>query len=301
MPYAFHRLPLVASVFLVASLFAAPACAQAPISPEWTTARYSYANLSPDGRFLAIAVPQDGGDRVAVIDLSNGTQPVSYPFEDGIVNGLLWRGNDTPIVQLYGRFTAQPITVGVAYITHPKTTDRPTVVTFRGPTTDAGIRSYSDYGWGSTNDVVDLMPDEEDFFYMAAIVYRSPNTFYTAGVSGGRVAVRDLLRVDEETGVSTTAVPGNEDTAQWFLDGGGNVVARVDLLPSGAQIIPLPDGDRRQWRERPPNARSFARRKRSSHPLQPRIECRCSARRSHDGSNGATALFRTKLFGIDLG
>ena len=222
------------------------AVAQTPIGTDAVTPRYSEANLSPDGRYLAIAIPQDGGDRVAVIDLeTEGAQPVAYPLERGIVQEIYWRGNDAIVIPVYGRYTIYPTPLSVAYLAYPTTRERPIQITYRHTARDAGVTTTSTWSFSSLSDVVDLTPQEEDFFYMAGMVRRSPTGWYTFATSPAEIWARDLLRVDAETGVSTLAMLGNEDTAQWFTDGAGDVLARVDLLPSGAQVIRTPDGGER--------------------------------------------------------
>jgi dipeptidyl aminopeptidase/acylaminoacyl peptidase len=245
MTVTLNRFSVITLFVFLAAMLSLPALGQTPIAADSLTPRYSVANLSPDGRYLALATPRDGGDHVVVIDLENQqAQPVGYPLERGIVNNILWRGNDAIIIQVYGRYSIYPCPLSVAYLAHTKSGERPIQITFRPPASDAGVSTTTGPTWSSLSDVIDLMPEEEDFFYMAGMVNRSPTGWYTFGVSPDNIWARDLLRVDTETGVSSLAMLGTQDTAQWFADGAGNILARLDLLPSGAQTVRVPDGDR---------------------------------------------------------
>jgi hypothetical protein len=96
-----QRSILIVSLLILIGV-AAPTLAQEPISAEAVNPRYGVASLSPDGQFLALALPTDGGDRVTVIDIGNtANRPVSYPIENAIVTDVIWRGNDALIIRVY--------------------------------------------------------------------------------------------------------------------------------------------------------------------------------------------------------
>lgn len=240
---SYCRFRILAFLLLSALTVSNSASAQTPIGVESIVPRYSHANLSPDGRYLAIATPKDGGDSVSVIDLENpGSGSVAYPIERAIVEGLLWRGNDALIIRVYGRFSIYPIALDIAYLAYPKSGEPPMQITFRA---NADFRQ-SIYGttvsFSGLSDVADLMPDTETHFYMAALNLRPPGGYNLFGGTTADIWARDLLRVDAETSVATISTMVNEYTAQWYLDGNGNILARVDVLPGGSQVVRIPAG-----------------------------------------------------------
>ena len=169
-----QRSILIVSLLILMGV-AAPTLAQEPISAEAVNPRYGVASLSPDGQFLALALPTDGGDRVTVIDIGNtANRPVSYPIENAIVTDVIWRGNDALIIRVYGRFTVQISTLDLAYLAFPKTTEPPKQIRYQ-PQTSARISPGGAYSYAGLSEVVDLAPDNESNFYMQAYVRRPPN------------------------------------------------------------------------------------------------------------------------------
>ena len=236
-----QRLFIAASLFLLIGIVS-PTLAQTPISADAVNPRYSVASLSPDGQFLALAMPEDGGDRVTVIDISNtANRPISYPIENAIVTDVIWRGNDALIIRVVGRFTIQITILDLAYLAFPKTTEPPKQITYR-PQTSARI-SPGTYSYAGLSEVVDLAPDNESNFYMQAYIRRPPNGIHIFAESTADIWAKDLLRVEMPEGVSTIESLASRNTGEWIMDGSGNVVARIEVLPSGTQEIMLPRGD----------------------------------------------------------
>ena len=199
---------------------------------------YSQAALSDDGSHVALAIPEDGGDRVLTMSFTDPNDRKAYKFEDAIVSDLQWHGDEVLIIQAWGRFAAVPQTAARSFIAYPMSNDTPRLIEYIPPVAGSDDGSVS-FVW-SLYQVVDLVP-QEDHFLMAAYVNRQPG-MQRFGSSIPNIWGYDLLRTFPESAQARALQQGTEYTGQWITDGSGNLVARVEVLVSGRQVIQVPDG-----------------------------------------------------------
>jgi dipeptidyl aminopeptidase/acylaminoacyl peptidase len=217
--------------------------------------QYSDVSLSPDGNRVALAVSDDAGDHLTTFSLTDRNERRNYFMPRLIVTGVDWLNDDAVFAMTYGNYLPHfednfdhnvvtdidwyglinPLVGYYSYIFHPATNDGPRIVGGRN-------RPLANYG------IVDFVPNEDGHFLVSRASrgiderrwgYSTNNEQDNEGRAMERVVIRTSLPVLSEL--------GTQHTAKWFTDGRGNIVARVELLESGTQVVLAPEG--RKYRE----------------------------------------------------
>ena len=206
----------VLSAAFLASFFLALSSPGAPAAPPTVEAfgdlpHAEHAWLSPDGKQLAVLRPYDGRKKVAFYDLTKtDAEPQVVGMQGAIAGSVYWKSNDTAIVI----FHANVVPKG----THdPHASSRAIAVntTKRMSTLMMYNAPYFKANFGGGN-IVDMDADDPDHVYMEEVDKRDVNF------------VLDLYSVQVSTGVATMIQHGEADTIEFYTDGYGHVIGRLD-------------------------------------------------------------------------
>ncbi|HEX4159304.1 MAG TPA: alpha/beta fold hydrolase [Rhizomicrobium sp.] len=169
------------------------------------------AQISPDGKHLAIIKPIDGREKVVFIDL---TKPDAKPYIVGMDGGLagevFWKSNDRAICifqatlgyKFYKGFDAYSRALGVTLSTQTAVLLMNNAPWFR-----------RNFGGGH---IVDFAPGDPDHVYMDEFD------------KWDREFTLDLYKVDLTTGQAERAFRGTRDTVRYVMDGNDHILARID-------------------------------------------------------------------------
>lgn len=215
-----------------------PAYGQAELEDFLDTPEVTRPVLSPNGRYLAFMVHTDhaeNGDVLVIRDLdspdnSNVSQTgfgrlpiinIGWASDDRVLVTLLRRG----LVRVRGVPVDVPSIRTVSY--DRRDMSSPTVLFEEERRVFDNL--YNAYG----NELVNILPEDPEHILMAA--YRGDSL--------------DLWRVNTETGAADVIEDGNSHTRQWYTNGDGVAVMRVDVNYRGrrVEVFTRQPGERR-WR-----------------------------------------------------
>jgi dipeptidyl aminopeptidase/acylaminoacyl peptidase len=229
------RETVVASLFLLLPIPAAFGQSLPPVEAFAQLPSLSEPRLSPDGQHFAAIQMLDGKPAVAIypVDGPPGAKPSVVPSEgDWLIRGIKWAKNDRLVV-----FLGQ--NKKVYWDKSNKLQSWGRAVTIGTDANDAAILFKDNpslsFNYGASR-IVDLDVADPDNIFMPIWSYsnmRSPSDEAFASKSPAEDADDDLFRYDlyqvnVRTGASERAATGGHDTADWFLDGSGHVIARID-------------------------------------------------------------------------
>ncbi|HWA91943.1 MAG TPA: S9 family peptidase [Rhizomicrobium sp.] len=214
-----------------AALFASQAAANPPASAFGNLPSMSDPALSPDGKHFAVMQSVEGRPVAVIYTVNAGPEdkPAVVGSREWIVDGLAWAKNDRLIV-----FIKINKRIGdEANLIHSWL--RAMSVDAKGGHAVMLMKDNINLN-ANTNAarIVDMDLDDPDRVYMQIFVYsdlRSPADEATDSKLGrqDRNMFRDdLYRVDVRTGAEERVASGTHDTHDWFLDGHGGIVARLN-------------------------------------------------------------------------
>jgi dipeptidyl aminopeptidase/acylaminoacyl peptidase len=189
------------------------------------------AQISPDGKHLAIIKPVDGHEKVVFIDLTNpGAKPYIVGMDGGVAGEVFWKSNDRAICVFHA-------TLRHKFYREIDPWRRAISVTLSNQTAALLMNSapwfYRNFDEG---DIVDFEPNDPDHVYMDEYD------------RWDREVTRDLYKVDVKTGAADRVFRGTRDTIRYVMDGNGNMIARIDqgddlvdhVLAGGTEIYNYP-------------------------------------------------------------
>ncbi|HEX4294759.1 MAG TPA: S9 family peptidase [Rhizomicrobium sp.] len=202
--------PLIALALLPFLPASAPA-APPPVEAFGDLPHAERAWLSPDGKQLAVLRPYDGRKKVAFYDLTKtGAEPQVVGMQGAIAGSVHWKSNDTAIVVFHANIvpkgTHDPHASSRAIAVNT-TKHMSTLMMYNAPYFKAN------YGGGS---IVDMDADDPDHVYMEEVDKRDIEF------------VLDLYSVQVSTGVATMVLHGQPNTIEFYTDGYGHVIGRLD-------------------------------------------------------------------------
>jgi dipeptidyl aminopeptidase/acylaminoacyl peptidase len=212
------NLRAVGTVVLVfcGALFAAPSIAQTHPAAEifGQLPSVSEPSLSPDGMHLATIQSYQGRPVALIYDLSvplGSKPPVVIPYTDGFICDVNWANNQRLLITI----TMNEAVLGDNVNTWARTVSidaegKDPVVLFR----DSASKDFN----YSASAIADYDLDDADHVFM-------PLWFVDTFDGTARYSV---YKVDVNTGHSNLDVHGGSKTQAFYMDGHGNVVARVD-------------------------------------------------------------------------
>jgi len=219
-----------------------------PVEAFGSIPALSDVELSPDGGHLAVIQEFDGKPAAVIYDMKNPGQPAVFPSAEGIVQGLQWAKNDRLLV-----FLGKNMRTGLDPGNHVMAWGRTMAVTADGSQQVElfkGNIALQDNV--STTTVTDLALDDPTHIYMPLAVFDEIRAESDAA-SNRFDADKNyfhyhLYKVDLSTGHGERTAEGSVDTIEWFTDGHGKVIARLDetLQPLTDHIELFDNGD---WKE----------------------------------------------------
>lgn len=192
----------------------APAIIPPPVEAFGSLPGAEYAQLSPDGKHLAIIKPVDGVEKVVFVDL---TKPDAKPYIVGMQGGLAgevwWKSGDRAICVFHAN-------LNYTYYRDVDSYSRALGVTLSTQTAVllmANAPNFKlNYNEGTITDIDANDPD---------------HVFMTETDRWDRQLTRDLYKVDLATGNADRVLGGDRNTVGFAMDGYGHVVAQVEQDP----------------------------------------------------------------------
>ncbi len=212
-----------AAFFFIIAIHAQTSPTRLPVEVFGQLPQIRQPALSPDGKHLA-TIQAYKGRPVAVIRTLDpaGVEPVIIPYDNGYIVDVQWANNNRLLVtintnaQVWGDSQVNPWyrTASIDATGHNP------VIMFSDKRDARAINR-------STDGVVDVDLDDPDNVYMA--LWASANNSDADASIGAAGNVRNsLFLVNTDTGHSQRAFLGGDQTAEWFMDGHGHPVARID-------------------------------------------------------------------------
>jgi dipeptidyl aminopeptidase/acylaminoacyl peptidase len=169
------------------------------------------AQISPDGKHLAIIKPIDGREKVVFSDLTNpDAKPYIVGMEGGLAGEVFWKTNDRAICVFHA-------TLGYKFQKGFTPYSRALGVTLSNQTAALLMNNAP---WFRRNfngaDIVDFAPGDPDHVYMDEVD------------GWDREVTLDLYKVDLSTGEAEQVFRGTRDTIRYVMDGNGHIIARID-------------------------------------------------------------------------
>jgi dipeptidyl aminopeptidase/acylaminoacyl peptidase len=228
---------------------------QDPAALFGANAGYGDASLSPGGKYLAMVLPVDEGDKLAVLRMDSAdNRPVVLGFPGLVVHAVDWDAEERIVARVHRKKNDKTPS---AYWENALW-----AISFAPDGSQrVELRQHND-NWAITNvndRIDDLALDDPGNIYMPGYAYRRQ-----MGVLGTAGAYEyHLFRVSLENGAGTRIQSGTERTARWIMDGHGHVVARIDTTNEwrGDDIFAASGDDFRhiaKLNDRPDNRGSIA-------------------------------------------
>jgi dipeptidyl aminopeptidase/acylaminoacyl peptidase len=199
-----------------------------PVEAFGSIPAISDVELSPDGTHLAAIQELDGRPAAVIYNMAKPGDPVVFASTDSLVEGIKWAKNDRLLV-----FLGKNQRTGFDLGNHVNRWGRTMSISADGSQQvelfKGNVSLQNNY---SATRVADLALDDPTHIYMPLFVYdnikaedaQASNRFD----EDKRYFREDLFRVDLTTGHGETVTTGTTDTIEWYMDGHGNVVARLD-------------------------------------------------------------------------
>lgn len=170
-----------------------------------------YAQLSPDGKHLAIIKPVNGVEKVVFVDLTKpDTKPYVVGMQGGLAGEVYWKSNDRAICVFHAN-------LNYTYHRRVSSWSRAVSVTLSNQTAVllmANAPTFrANYDEGS---ITDIDANDPDHVFMAEVDLWD------------RAYTLDLYKVDLATGSADRVYGGDSNTVGFAMDGHGHVVARIE-------------------------------------------------------------------------
>jgi dipeptidyl aminopeptidase/acylaminoacyl peptidase len=211
------------------------------------------AQLSPDGLHFAAIQSYEGKRAVTIYQVGGplDAKPIEIPSGDWLIDGIKWAKNDRLVVTLaqnkrYWWDASNKVQNWMRAISVAADGSNVAALLKDNPSLNLNYRAAN---------IVDLDIGDADHIFMPLWVYsdfRSPDELALAGKRGDddqrEEFTNDLFEVNVRTGEGVRVTGGGHDTGEWYLDGHGGIVARVDETerPLRDHLMLYHDGD---WRE----------------------------------------------------
>jgi dipeptidyl aminopeptidase/acylaminoacyl peptidase len=217
---------------LAAVLLATRAVAQdralPPVEAFGSLPAISQVQLSPDGQHIAALQAFDGRPVAIIYSIGNGEKPVVVSSKDWIVQGLQWAKNDRLLL-----FLGKNEKVGWDSKRLMRSWGRTLSVS---PDGESQVVLFGDNlslnNNTITTDVADLDLDDPNTIFMPLSTYdqvavddAERDRSYDEDANYFR---ENIYSVDVRTGHSTRVENGTLDTVEWYLDGHGKIIGRLD-------------------------------------------------------------------------
>jgi dipeptidyl aminopeptidase/acylaminoacyl peptidase len=211
---------------LIASAWVSCACAAPTAAQFGALPAISHVHLSPDGQYFSAIEPVDGRPTVVVFKIGDpNTKPIIFADPGSFAVDSRWVNNDRLICFVYGNVHDLGESDLSRY--HRRTRSIAVSISGKDPVVLLKKNSQVFYANRSTGDVVDLDTTNRDLVYIEAYQWGSL-TSYTDTKLQQDSANNNLFSVNVENGDVSRVADGNEFTQQWFMDGAGHVLARID-------------------------------------------------------------------------
>jgi len=209
-----------------------------PVEAFGTLPMISDPALSPDGAHLALIQARKGRPVATIwtLDPPSGV-PVILPYEEGFIDNVRWANNHRLLVRINLNARVWGDNVNPWHRTVVIDPDASNAVVLFSNQQNARDFNYS------ASHVTDLAPDDPNHIYMP---------LYSAGMVMGGVydAPRiTMFRVDVNNGKAEYVERGSDNTVEWFMDGSGNFVARLDQSKDPLVDHLLVYTPNKDWRE----------------------------------------------------
>lgn len=215
-------------VFLCACSFTSTALALPPVEAFGQLPELSDPCISPDGKYLA-AIQAFHGQPVATIyeiDAPPGTAPARINDARAVVTFVQWVKSDRLAVTFRGGLKVgddSRLRTWLRVITVDPQGGNIAVLNDNQASRDNNVNEVG---------VIDVDLDDPDKIFMPFYTFTHAENWFSLTKSEdtqAHEALRfDLMAVDAHTGKSETFDYGTPDTREWYMDGHGHVVARVD-------------------------------------------------------------------------
>ncbi|HEX4269866.1 MAG TPA: alpha/beta fold hydrolase [Rhizomicrobium sp.] len=215
-----------------------PTVAMLPVDAFGAIPIFRNPHLSPDGRHLA-AIQSYKGRPVAVIyDLkaAKGAMPTIVESDEWTVEDLRWVKNDDLMVVIKSSLNAVDGRL--------RTWVRSLLVDAQGKNARILMENERTLDNNTvTARIVDGMPNDPDHFLTS--LFRNHMVVGRVDIGGGQPFYYDLLQVDVKTGTSHVIQEGGPDTREWFTDGHGQVIGRLDhnTVSQSDRLMVMTGGD----------------------------------------------------------
>jgi acetyl esterase/lipase len=219
-------------------LWAGAAAAQAPVRPPIEAfgqlPNLDHPVISPDGKHFAVLQQLDGRPVLVIYTVGAGpdAKPVVRSFPDWIFGDIQWAKNDRLIAYLT---KDQKLGWGYEHANWMESWGR--AVSFDASGSDVVVLFRHNPNFANNIDmssVADTDLDDPDNVYIPLFAW-SELLDFEARESHGMTGAEDsdsfrydMFKVNVRTGDDEKAVAGGKDTREWYMDGHGHAVARVD-------------------------------------------------------------------------
>jgi len=198
----------------------APA-AKTPVEAFGALPIFTHAHLSPDGNHLAAIQSYKGRPVVVIYNLQAppGTVPAIVESPEWFVENIRWVKNNVLVLNVKSsqRAVDGNLRTWVRAIAVDADGKNGRILMNNEKTLDNNTYTAS---------VIDILPNDPDHILMTLFRFHGVGSFNTA--YGDQAFHLDVLSVDVKTGTSHVLREGREDTIEWFTDGNGAIVARLD-------------------------------------------------------------------------
>ena len=203
--------------FLSAAAIGAPL----PVEVYGSLPLLSDAQMSPDGKYIAVIADVNGAPGAAILSLADpSAKPKIAALHNAAVEGIFWANSNRLIIYFYANYKSKYL-AGINHYTRAVSVaadgSPPVILMNNKPL----FQSYF-----SNGAVLALDQTDTNYVYMAA--YET-----NAELNGDAPLVHDdyflnLFRVNVNTGESTVAFHGNRRTTDYMLDNYGHIVATLE-------------------------------------------------------------------------
>ncbi len=207
------------------AVFAAGAALAAPAAEDFgSLPAISRVHLSPDGQYFSAVEPVNGRPTVVVFKLGDpNTKPIIFADPGSFALDSMWVNNDRLLCTVYGDIKED---VNSALQYHRRTRVISVSISGKDPVVLLK-KSQIFYNNRSTAYIVGLNAENPDLVYLGAYQFVSSQIDATTPMASDN-ALLNLYSVNIENGDVNLLEKGTQYTRQWFMDGHGNIVARVD-------------------------------------------------------------------------
>ena len=167
--------------------------------------------LSPDGRYMAAIQSYEGRPIIAIYTVGSTAAPVAIPSSEWVIDSLHWVKNDRLLVYIQQGKRMAGDSMMRKWV-------RAVGISPDGSNLVVMLSNNASLNYNPQVGVSDLALDDPKHIYMPLFVE-------TSTTSGYRF---ELHKVDVMSGEGEREAWGKPETTNWFMDGNGHVVGRLD-------------------------------------------------------------------------